>query len=62
MQSEMSRDGVTWPSPWSAPELVMDTEETKNPREIIRSAIHPARMVDGLERNSAISESGKIWQ
>ena len=30
LHSEMSRDGVPFPSPSSAPELVMDTEETKN--------------------------------
>ena len=42
LHSEMIRDGVPFPSPSSAPELVMDTEETKNPRLIIRSAIPPA--------------------
>lgn len=46
--------------PSSASQQVIDTEETKKPRLIVRSASAPAFIVSGLELKSAISVSGQI--
>ena len=52
------RDGNPIPSPSKAPELVTETEDTRNPRQIIRRAEEPIFMVAGVVVNRWIRVPG----
>src|SRR5699024_396882 len=57
--SEMTSELPPLPSPSSAPDAATDTDETRNPRLMIRSAAAPAATVSGFWVNSAISGPAK---
>lgn len=54
--------GHALPRPSSAPEEVVDTAETMNPRQMIRRAVWPMAMVSGLEVNRPISGPAMVRQ
>ena len=45
LQRETINDALPLPSPSSAPHAVTDTEEIRNPAQMIRSAVLPAVIV-----------------
>ena len=55
LSRDMSRDGVPFPNPSSAPDEVTDTADTTNPAHIMRSAVPPAFIVDTFSVNIPIS-------
>ena len=58
LSRDMSRDGVPFPNPSSAPDAVTDTADTTNPAHMMRSAVPPAFIVDTFSVNIPISLSG----
>lgn len=54
-KSEISNEGVPFPSPSSAPEDVTETAETRKPALMIRRAVSPVWIVASVCVNSPIS-------
>ena len=57
-QSEISNEGMPFPSPSSAPEDVTETAETIKPAPMIRRAVFPIWIVASVWVNSPISWPG----
>ena len=57
-QSEISNEGMPFPSPSSAPEDVTETAETIKPAPMIRRAVFPVWIVASVWVNSPISWPG----
>ncbi len=55
---EMIRDGPPLPSPSKAPDEVTETEDTRNPALMMRSARSPALIVPGALVNRLMSQPG----
>ena len=60
--NETTREAVPFPRPSSAPQAVTDTEETRKPAQMIRSAVFPAWIVDGFVVNIPMSCPGTVRQ